>query len=145
MINNIKPELISNQIGPTPMNALRYIARMGIVTARDVVGRAPENAAIYDSEKNTFITIEDSSIAMAFMDRFIDLSELKRFVNSVGIIETRKGIAFAKAELFLMGLEFDHETEQERELKRAIADYEAIEETVLEGAISLNTKGKVDV
>ena len=126
------------------MNAIKFIKENGVEKAREVVEGAPENSICYDLEHGKHVAYEDTSIAMCFLKiRFIDLSDLKRLVESVDLVKRYGGIAEAKT---IHNDEFWCEIAFER-LEQAIADYEAIysdndmgDDSHIENHISKNCK-----
>lgn len=70
------------------MNVIKFIKEHGVEKAREVVEGAPENSICYDLEHGKHVAYEDTSIAMCFLkSRFIDLSDLKRLVESVELVK----------------------------------------------------------
>lgn len=136
------------------MNAIQFIQQHGVDKAREVVEGAPEGAELFNT--NTYLKNVHSegktdhfarwsdgfgdwinaSADRDFIDEAIDLSDLKRLVESVELVNSNGGWNGTKntIKLYQSSLELglyhgvdgvDAETEIPR-LKQAIADYEAI-------------------
>lgn len=117
------------------MNAIQFIKENGVEKAREVVDGAPENSICYDLEHGKHVAYEDTSIAMCFLkNRFIDLSDLKRLVESVDLVKSYGGIINAKNELILLQKHLNNTfgyvtiitSEKIENLEQAIADYEQL-------------------
>ncbi|MDH0032032.1 MULTISPECIES: hypothetical protein [unclassified Acinetobacter] len=115
------------------MNAIQFIQKNGIEKAREVVEGAPEHSLCYDLEQQKHVAYEDTSIAMCFLkNRFIDLSELKRLVESVDLIKGVQGIEEARS--ILQNIVDNHASNkyamnfEKPALEQAIADWECIYE-----------------
>ena len=107
------------------MNAIKYIKDHGVEKAREVVKGAPEHCFVYDLERKEYVAYEDTSIAMCFLkSRFIDLSELKRLVESVNLVSNLGGIEKCKG--YVQVCFFKNRDKYGNRIKQAIADYEQL-------------------
>ncbi|WP_436872683.1 hypothetical protein [Acinetobacter haemolyticus] len=133
------------------MNAIQFIQQHGVDRAREVVDGAPEGAELFHTNmyiKNAhsegytdhfarwsdgFEGWVNASADREFIDESIDLSDLKRLVESVDLVELLGGIEALKGLVDISNSPFSlsHITRegvihQIDEIKQAIADYEAI-------------------
>lgn len=125
------------------MNAIEFIKNNGVDKAREVLEGAPDRTAShYVADTDTYFSEEfhtyfDHSLndwetadlhcvsdLEANYEFVLDISELKRLVESVDLVKRYRGIAEVKT---LHQDEFWNERVFER-LKQAIADYELINE-----------------
>ena len=105
------------------MDAIQFIKEHGVDKAMEVVDGAPENSICYDLEHGKHVAYEDTSIAMCFLkNRFIDLSDLKRLVESVYLVKEHYTLDRAK----IYAASPYTAPEIKERLEQAIADYEAI-------------------
>lgn len=126
------------------MNAIQFIKEQGVDKAREVVEGAPENSICYDLEHGKHVAYEDTSIAMCFLkNRFIDLSDLKRLVESIDLVEACGGLTEIKRHL----RDGCYVGNEKVIVRKAIADYESIysyndmgDDSHIENHISPNCK-----
>ena len=112
------------------MNAIQFIKENGVDKAREVVEGAPDGATYYVNEKSKIVVGLHGFYADGFCvgihnpHTHIKISELKRLVKSIDLVEFEGGLDKAKNVLFLkraLGL-----TPHADRLEQAIADYEQI-------------------
>jgi hypothetical protein len=132
------------------MNAINFIQQHGVDKAREVVEGAPEGATSVVGEMYFRFTDKEywywsfsgckskgkSEQYFYYQKRSIDLSDLKRLVESVGLIESYKGIDEARwyvkrwfklhSACKQVANAKTYITDQLSALQQAIADYEAI-------------------
>lgn len=97
-------------------NAIQFIKDNGVDKAREVVEGAPEWATVYDTEVNDYYR---SSITT---NKDVNLSELKRLVESVDFIKKIGGFVAAKS-FWAKG---SFKNCYKEKLEQAIADYEQL-------------------
>jgi hypothetical protein len=98
--------------GAKPMNAIQFIKEQGVEKAREVVEGAPELAEYYSTIDGEYYRIEINAV---------NLKQLKRLVESMGIVERFGGIELSK-EWISEYSSFPYRAD----LEQAIADYESI-------------------
>lgn len=105
------------------MDAVDFIKKYTIDKARELFEGAPEHCFVYDLERKEYVAYEDTSIAMCFLkSRFIDLSELKRLVESVDLVNSHGCLEMVRGKLN----EGEVLWRDIPRLRQAIADYESI-------------------
>lgn len=119
------------------MNAINFIKQHGIDKAREVVEGAPEKATVVSAETfGYFYKYQDSPVwcrvyrrkpsATPFAAIFspiinpIELSDLKRLVESVELVQSYGGVGLLEYKVRCLGQELSDS------LRQAIADYESI-------------------
>ena len=109
------------------MNAIEFIKNNGVDKAREVVEGAPANAGYFE----TYPLRVRYYISDIGCNRAISISELKRLVESVGLVEqfgndivgAKRLLAFTKD---CKTIELSDSVITTERLKQAIADYELI-------------------
>lgn len=106
------------------MNAINFIKQHGVEKAREVVEGAPEHWTTYTTGGGLgggYIRCSGS----VGQDE-VSISDLKRLVESVGLVKSYGGIINAKHDVKHLDLDWDYDTPRVTRLKQAIADYESI-------------------
>ncbi|WP_151981538.1 hypothetical protein [Acinetobacter guerrae] len=114
------------------MNAHKFVADFGIARARAVLDGAPITYTGTDTAQLCY-RAKDNKYSLRFKPsiELVNVSSLKKVVESVGVIEKQEGLIKARKFLDYLisyGSEFGHVSKDEvLDLKQAIEDYEAVE------------------
>lgn len=131
------------------MNAIKFIQDNGVDKAREVVEGAPEGSTHFVG--STYLKLigavwwnawlpewshKDNCMVKKWKCKSIELmktwggvyklEDLKRLVESVGLVKSYGGIINAKHDVKYLDLDWDYDTQRVTRLKQAIADYERI-------------------
>lgn len=107
------------------MNAIKFIKDHGIKKAREVVNGAPDRATHLLNVE--YVRVSDPRW---MLDGYVSIADLKRLVESVGLVKSCGGIINAKHDVKYLDLDWDYDTPRVTRLKQAITDYESIENHV---------------
>ena len=107
------------------MNAIQFIQQHGVDKAREVIDGAPANARYFE----TYPLRVRYYISDIGCNRAISISELKRLVESVDLIDSLGGLELSKKESNdCRFYEYADMSHRSYAIKQAIADYELINE-----------------
>ena len=105
------------------MNAIQFIQQHGVDKAREVIDGAPANARYFE----TYPLRVRYYISDIGCNRAISISELKRLVESVDLIDSLGGLELSKKESNdCRFYEYADMSHRSYAIKQAITDYEAI-------------------
>ena len=102
------------------MNAIQFIKEHGVDKARKVVEGAPKWAMSINLNNGMYYQRCEHKKGDTF------LYDIKRLVESVGLVKSYGGIINAKHDVKYLDLDWDYDTPRATRLKQAIADYERI-------------------
>ncbi|QHJ79209.1 MAG: hypothetical protein [Caudoviricetes sp.] len=123
------------------MNAINFIQQHGVDKAREVVEGAPTLDCYFDPYDNSYMSqvhqhewemwkedIERWDVCEWDVDvsDYILLSDLKRLVESMDLINSYGGIINAKMDIRYLDIDWDYDSPRRNRLEQAIADYEQI-------------------
>ena len=111
-------------------NAIQFIKEQGVEKAREVVSGAPEGATHLSDDACHYVNADFKPLPDHIKEQLpelIDLSELKRLVESVDLLKSNGGYEEAKDTFdFAIKHGMNDLTEFGSRLKQAISDYKSI-------------------